>query len=54
MSVSVVGEAKGGALPAEAGTDLNATLDLDRWTAAHFAAWQGHVAALKFLHEAHL
>jgi len=36
----------------QAGTDLNATLDLDRWTAAHFAAWQGHVAALKFLHEA--
>ncbi|CAE7394334.1 unnamed protein product, partial [Symbiodinium sp. CCMP2456] len=36
----------------QAGTDLNAKFGDDGWTAAHFAAENGRVEALKFLHEA--
>ena len=41
---------------AEAGADLSAELDSDSglrgWTPAHYAAREGHAAALKFLQEA--
>ena len=41
-------------LHAEAGADLSAELDSDLsgWTPAHYAAREGHAAALKFLQEA--